>query len=138
MTLIADIVTGLLLLTGALFCFVAAVGLLRLPDLYTRMHAASKAGALGSGLMLVAVALHGADLSVATRALAGFVFLLLTTPISAHLLARSSYFRGYRPCSLTYRDDLKGHYGLNQPHLTGQTTAERTRADVEDDAPPTL
>lgn len=129
MTVVADLAVGGLLLLGALFCFIAAVGLLRLPDLYTRMHAASKAGALGSGLMLIAVALYAWDLSVTTRAVAGFVFLLLTTPISAHLLARSAYFRGYEPCDLTYRDDLKGHYGVNRPHLTGQSDKEREDAD---------
>ncbi len=128
MSIVLDLAVGGLLLLGALFCFIAAVGLLRLPDLYTRMHAASKAGALGSGLMLVAVALYALDLSVATRAVAGFVFLLLTTPVSAHLLARSAYFRGYEPSDQTYRDELKGHYGLNKPHLTGQSESERTRA----------
>ena len=131
MDIVADLVVGLVLLTGALFCFVSAVGLLRLPDLYTRMHAASKAGALGSGLMLVAVALYALDLAIATRALAGVVFLLLTTPISAHLLARSAYFKGFEPCDLTHRDELKGHYGMNRPHLTGQSEAERAASRRE-------
>jgi multicomponent Na+:H+ antiporter subunit G len=81
----------ILLLLGALFSLVAAIGVLRLPDLYTRMHAASKAGAVGGGLVLIAVALVCFDVGVALRAIIGFVFLLLTTPVAAHLLARASY-----------------------------------------------
>lgn len=122
--IVLDLVVGVLLVTGASFCFVAALGLLRLPDLYTRMHAASKAGALGSGLMLIAVAFFSLDLAITTRAVAGVVFLLLTTPISAHLLARSAYFRGYKPCSSTRKDELAGRYGQNRPHLSGRDERE--------------
>ncbi|MCR6673365.1 monovalent cation/H(+) antiporter subunit G [Devosia ginsengisoli] len=81
----------ILLLLGALFSLIAAIGVVRLPDLYTRMHAASKAGAVGGGLVLLAVALLCFDVGVGLRAIIGFVFLLLTTPVSAHLLARASY-----------------------------------------------
>jgi multicomponent Na+:H+ antiporter subunit G len=80
-----------LLLLGALFTLIAAIGVVRLPDLLSRMHAASKAGPVGSGLVLIAVAVVSADASVALRAVLGFVFLLLTTPVAAHLLARASY-----------------------------------------------
>lgn len=80
-----------LLVLGALFSLVAAIGVLRLPDLFTRMHAASKAGAVGGGLVLLAVALMSFDAGVALRAIVGFVFLLITTPVAAHLLARANY-----------------------------------------------
>jgi multicomponent Na+:H+ antiporter subunit G len=80
-----------LLIIGALFGLVAAIGVVRLPDLLTRMHAASKAGAVGGGLILLAVALMCFDLAVALRAIVGVVFLLITTPVGAHLLARASY-----------------------------------------------
>lgn len=80
-----------LLLLGALFSLIAAIGVVRLPDLFSRMHAASKAGPVGSGLVLLAVALVSADTGVALRAIVGLVFLLLTTPVGAHLLARASY-----------------------------------------------
>lgn len=86
-----------LVVLGALFGALAGLGVLRLPDLYTRMHAASKAGAVGAGLALLAVAVVGLDGSVALRAVLGILFLLLTTPISAHLLARAAYHAGIRP-----------------------------------------
>lgn len=97
---------GVLLLLGSAFTLLAALGVLRLPDLYTRMHAASKAGAVGGGLILLAVALLSEDAAVALRALVGIIFLLLTTPVSAHLLARASYMAGYKPCEETQIDDL--------------------------------
>lgn len=88
-------VVGVMLVIGAFFALVAAIGLLRLPDIYSRMHAASKAGTLGSGLMLLAIAVFGVELGAATRALAGIVFFLLTAPVAAHLLARACYETGY-------------------------------------------
>lgn len=102
-----DIIVGLMLITGALFSLVASVGVLRLKDVYMRMHAASKAGTLGSGVMLLALAVYAGELSVVTRAIAGVVFFLLTAPISAHLLAKAAYAVGYRPCADTKIDELK-------------------------------
>ncbi|MBB4237492.1 monovalent cation/H(+) antiporter subunit G [Rhizobium esperanzae] len=99
-------VTALLLIAGALFALSAAIGLVRLPDLYTRMHAASKVGTVGSGLLLLAAGLYSEDLAILARAVAGFVFLLLTAPVSAHLLARAAHLSGYRLGAVSVRDDL--------------------------------
>lgn len=104
---IADIIAGLLLIAGAIFALLAAVGLWRLPDIYSRMHAASKAGTLGSGLLLIALAVHAGDTSTTSRAIAGVVFFLLTAPISAHLLAKAAYAVGYRLSKETVMDELK-------------------------------
>lgn len=98
---------GGLLILGALFTLIAAIGVIRLPDLFTRMHAASKAGTVGGGLVLVAVACVSLDSAVTLRALIGILFLILTTPLSAHLLARASYLGGYKLDKSTIRDDLK-------------------------------
>lgn len=80
-----------LVVLGAAFTLIAAIGVVRLPDLYTRMHAASKAGAVGGGLILLAIVLTCFDAGVALRAIVGIMFLLLTTPLAAHLLAMSNY-----------------------------------------------
>ncbi|QFT31572.1 monovalent cation/H(+) antiporter subunit G [Roseibium porphyridii] len=106
MTAVVEIVTGLMLIVGASFALVASIGLLRLKDVYMRTHAASKAGTLGSGVMLLALAVDAGDLAVVTRAIAGVVFFLLTAPISAHLLAKAAYAAGYRPCADTKVDAL--------------------------------
>ena len=97
---------GVLLVIGSLFSLTAAVGLLRLPDLYTRMHAASKAGTLGSCVMLLALAIHSDDLAIAMRALAGVLFFLLTVPISSHLLAKAAHAAGYALWQESVCDDL--------------------------------
>jgi len=95
-----------MMLLGAFFALTAAIGVLRLPELYTRMHAASKAGVVGSGLLLLALALFQHDLSTVTRAVAAIVFLLLTAPISAHLLAKAAYGTGYRLWSGSVLDEM--------------------------------
>lgn len=103
---IARFVSGILLVTGALFGLFAAVGMLRMPDLYTRMHAASKAGTLGAGLMLVSIIVVSFDGPVLFRGLIGIGFLLLTTPIAAHLLAKAAYTSGSTPSLITRIDQL--------------------------------
>ncbi len=111
-------ITGTLLIVASIFNLIAAIGLLKFPDVYTRMHAASKAGTLGSGLMLVAIAVHSGEATIASRALAGVAFFLLTAPISAHLLARAAYVAGIAPWSGTEIDHLKGHYKDKEGHLS--------------------
>jgi len=96
-----------LILIGSLFALTASIGLLRLPDLYTRMHAASKAGTLGSCAMLLALAVHSDDPAITLRALAGILFFLLTVPISSHLLAKAAHGAGYRLWEGSVRDDLQ-------------------------------
>lgn len=107
MSLVLTLVTVLLLVAGGAFALVASIGLIRLPDVFTRMHAASKAGTVGSGLLLLAAGLHSGDLSTFSRALAGFIFFILTAPISAHLLARAAHKVGYRLHASTVVDHLR-------------------------------
>ncbi len=102
-----EVAVGILLVVGAAFSLIAAVGLIRLNDVYMRMHAASKAGTLGSGVMLIALAFHAWELDVFTRAGAGVVFFLLTAPVAAHLLAKASYEAGYPTCNETKKDELR-------------------------------
>lgn len=90
-SLLAALAISLLMISGAVFTFLAALGVLRFPDLLTRMHAASKAGVLGGGLILLAAGLAAESIPVLMRALAGVIFLLLSTPVSAHLLAKAMY-----------------------------------------------
>lgn len=89
-----DLVIAFLLLSGGFFVLVAAIGILRLPDLMMRMHASTKAGTLGAGLILAATAFAFDDISVLTRVIATIIFLLLTAPIAAHLIGRAAYYVG--------------------------------------------
>jgi multicomponent Na+:H+ antiporter subunit G len=106
MTELTTLISAALLVIGSLFALVASVGLLRLPDLYTRMHAASKAGTMGACLMLIALAVHASDIGTVSRALAGVVFFLLTAPVSSHLLAKAAYSVGYRLHSSSVLDEM--------------------------------
>lgn len=101
--------SGILIIIGSIFALVAAIGLLRLPDVYTRMHAAAKAGTLGSGLMMIALAVVAEDFGAVTRALAGVAFIILTAPIASHLLARAAYSVGYRLWKGSVLDEMAGH-----------------------------
>lgn len=100
------IAAAALLVIGATLSLLASVGLVRFPDLYTRLHAASKAGVLGTGLVLLALAAISFDLAIVLRALVAILFLVITTPVSAHLLARTAYTAAIRPTNFTKTDEL--------------------------------
>lgn len=101
-----EIITAFLLLAGAVFAFVASVGMLRLQDTIIRMHAATKAGALGSGLIFLAVGAFYAELSITLRVLAAVFFLLLTAPVAAHLIGRAAYCSRVNLWHKTWIDEL--------------------------------
>ena len=102
-----SLITSFLLLSGGLFALAAAVGVLRLPDVLIRMHASTKAGTLGCGLILVALAVHSGETTVITRAIVAIVFLLLTAPIAAHMIGRAAYRTGAPLWKGTVIDELK-------------------------------
>jgi multicomponent Na+:H+ antiporter subunit G len=106
----SDIITSFLLVSGSLFSLVAALGMLRLPDTIIRMHAATKAGTLGAGLILIAEAAFYQELGVTLRALAAITFLLLTAPVAAHLIGRAAYYSGIKLWKKTWIDQLKDVY----------------------------
>ena len=105
-----EIFTALLLILGSLFSFIAALGMLRLPDTVIRMHAATKAGTLGAGLILIAEAFFYAELGITLRAAAAIIFLLLTAPVAAHLIGRAAYYSGIKLWKKTWIDQLKDRY----------------------------
>lgn len=86
-----DLVTAILWLAGAVFALLAAVGLLRMPDVFTRMQASTKASTLGLGCLLIGAALQLGDLASLIRAGSIGAFIFLTTSVSAHVIARASY-----------------------------------------------
>lgn len=125
MSPVLSVLAGGLAVLGALFSLVAAVGVLRFPDLLTRMHAATKAGTLGAGLLLLAVAVAFADVGVAARAAAGIAFLVLTAPVASHAIGRAAYFCGVHLWSKTEVDELSGHYDPQTHSLDGADAPRR-------------
>ncbi|WP_323846525.1 monovalent cation/H(+) antiporter subunit G [Microbulbifer magnicolonia] len=98
---IAEILVALLILGGSFFGFTAAFGLVRMPDIYTRMSTSGKAATLCCGLLLAAVALLFQDARVTARAVAAILFLFLTVPVGAHMIARAAFRTGTPLCEGT-------------------------------------
>lgn len=105
-----DMASVVLLLCGVALCALSAVGILRMPDLYTRMQASAKAGTLGVACIILATAAHFASLSVGVKVGMIMVFIFLTTPAAAHLIARAAYFVEVPLWKRTAYDDLHGCY----------------------------
>lgn len=117
----ANIPALVLLVVGASFMVLAAVGVVRMPDVFMRMQATSKAATLGVGCMMLAVAVHFADLAVATRAAAVILFTFLTAPIGAHMIGRAAYIAKARLWEGTLRNDLEpGHGSAADELLRGE------------------
>lgn len=102
------LISSLFLIVGAAICLIAALGVLRLPDFFLRMHAATKAGVAGAGLVLIGVAFAEPSFGMWVKITIAIAFLLLTTPIAGHLLARAGYVAGVPLWGGTYQNDLQG------------------------------
>lgn len=127
--MVAEILTGILLILGAGFMLIAALGVWRMPDLLTRMHATTKAGVLGAGLMLVGVIVYYADMNIAVRALAVIIFVMLTSPVAAHVIGRAGYFIGVPLWGDSLKDELKGRYDDKTHTLASPPSAAQRPKD---------
>ena len=123
--------SALFLVGGATLCLLAAAGVLRLPDFFMRMHAATKAGVVGCGLVLIGAGF--ADGTAATWVKVGIavLFLLLTTPIAGHLLGRAAYVGGAPLWQGTAIDDLRsvlprGRFEAGDQPLRQRNPSEET------------
>lgn len=105
-----DILVAAFALLGAIFILLAAIGLIRMPDAYLRISVTTKAATLGIGLLLLAAAIHFQDFSITTRVMAIILFILLTAPVSGHLIGRTSYFSGVKLWKDSVMDDLENKY----------------------------
>jgi multicomponent Na+:H+ antiporter subunit G len=106
---LGDLLIVILLSLGGLFSLLAAVGILVMPDVYTRMQAASKAVTFGATSIVLAAALHFQEAGVVARCLLVCVFLFVTIPVASHLIARAAY-RAREPLAPeTSVDELAEH-----------------------------
>lgn len=104
-----DLAVVFLLCVGSTFSLAAAVGVLKFPDLFTRMHAASKSGSLGGGSIMLAVALHAWPGEISVEALLIIVFFLLTAPVAAHAICRAAYVSREPLWRQSVADDPREH-----------------------------
>ncbi len=124
-----ELISAILLIIGALFIFLSALGVVRLPDLYLRMSASTKTSTLGVGTILLAAAIYFNELGLATRAIATLIFVLLTAPVAAHMIGRAAYFNGVPLWDKTRYDELKGRYDIITHTLDGSTGPSTTRTE---------
>lgn len=94
MNALIDAASWALLASGGLFCVIGAVGLIRMPDFYTRMHAASVVDTLGAGLILMGLMLQAGLTLVAAKLLIIGLLIFFTSPTATHALARAAFVRG--------------------------------------------
>ena len=84
---------GALLVLGAVMMFLTGLGIYRMPDVFTRMHAATKAASLGVAFLLIAAAIDFRDAGVTAKSVVTVLFVFLTAPVAGHLLGRAAYAR---------------------------------------------
>ena len=91
MSAVVDWISAAFIVAGALFNLIAGLGVLRLGDVFLRMHASTKAGTLGLGLIVAGLLLQVPDAGVGAKAVAVLLFIITTAPIAAHLVGRAVY-----------------------------------------------
>jgi multicomponent Na+:H+ antiporter subunit G len=101
-----DAVATLFLFVGSVFTLLAALGLARLPDLFMRLQATTKASTLGIGSLALAVAVHYSSGGITARAMLVLAFVFITAPAGAHVIARAAHRAGVPLWSRTLADEL--------------------------------
>ena len=114
-----ELISAVLMIAGAFFILLAGLGVLRLPDLYMRVSASTKASTLGVALSLLSLAVHFNALGVTSRALATIGFVIITAPVGAHLISRAAYRTGAPLWRGTVADELGGRRGPGKAALNG-------------------
>lgn len=92
-----EVISALMLLTGAFFVLVGGIGIFRLPDFYTRLHGAGVTDTLGAGLIILGLMLQAGFTLAAVKLLMILVFLFITGPTSCHALAQAARANGLQP-----------------------------------------
>ena len=105
-----EIVTILFLFIGSLFALIASIGMVKMPDFFTRIHAAAISSTLSIICILSATAIHFNHLGVSIRCLLIIVLVFITAPTAAHMISRAAYFIGESLWEHTIKDELKGQY----------------------------
>ncbi|MDY9927671.1 monovalent cation/H(+) antiporter subunit G [Methanosarcina sp.] len=106
--LVLDVLSIITLLIGIFFLSLGMIGLLRLPDVYNRLHATTKVGTLGAFGVLLSIILQEGASPMGIKAFTVAIFILLTNPISGHMIGRAAYRMGVKCCEGTCMDEYAG------------------------------
>ena len=107
MNTVVDVLSWICLLAGGAFCMVGALGMVRMPEFYTRMHAASVIETAGAGLMLLGMLLQAGVSLISVKLVMIGLLLLFTSPTATHALARAARARGLEPLLASGEDPSK-------------------------------
>jgi len=109
LNVLLDAISWICLVAGGLFCVAGAVGMLRMPDFYTRLHAASVIETLGGGLIMLGLLLQAGVTLVAVKLLIVALLVFFASPTATHALAKAAMERGVRPLLATPEDEPSKH-----------------------------
>jgi len=112
--MIREIMVSLFLLMGGILSLIAVAGVLRMPDIFTRMHAATKVGTVGVSSITIGLMIHFGSITVISRGILVIAFFLLTAPVAAHMIARAAYRSGVSLWILTRIDEWKARGEIEQ------------------------
>ncbi|MBC7124910.1 MAG: Na+/H+ antiporter subunit G [Bacteroidales bacterium] len=127
--MVIEIVTSLLIAIGSIFMLIASIGILKLPDFYTRMSAITKASTLGLGMILLGISIHFDQVGVFAKAFIIITLLLLTNPVGAHAISRAAYKQKIKQSGFTIIDELNIlHEKVEQ--LEQQWLADKTNINI--------
>jgi len=112
--MIREIMVSLFLLMGGILSLIAVAGVLRMPDIFTRMHAATKVGTVGVSSITIGLMIHFGSITVISRGILVIAFFLLTAPVAAHMIARAAYRSGVSLWILTRIDEWKARSPIEQ------------------------
>ena len=102
---VLNVLSDIVLLIGLFFVFLGMLGLLRLPDVYNRLHATAKIGTLGAFGVMLSIVMRTGFTPLGVKAIAVGLFLLLTAPIAAHMITRAAHRHGIGLCKESVVDE---------------------------------
>ena len=105
MEVVIEFLSNFILILGLMFVFLGMVGLLRLPDVYNRLHATTKIGTLGAFGVMLSILLKVGFAPMGVKAITVGLFLLLTAPVAAHMIGRAAHRHGVDLCEISVIDE---------------------------------
>ncbi|WP_042149874.1 Na+/H+ antiporter subunit G [Paucisalibacillus sp. EB02] len=108
----AEVIAGVFILLGTIISLISAIGLVRLPDVYTRSHAASKSSTVGVLFILIGTLLYFliSEGYFSIRLILGIIFVFLTAPVGAHVISRAAYRANVPLTKSSVEDELKDYF----------------------------
>ena len=128
-----DLLIGFCIGIGVIAVLLAAIGILRMPDLYLRLSVTTKAATMGAGFILIGAAFHFQEVGVTSRVIAIIFFITLTAPVSAQLIGRVAYIIKADIWKYTVRDELKGMYDDESHALESSGMPDNKKSDSPKD-----